>query len=80
MSSSEQPAASNGRFFSIAELAQHLRLSRRTVERSVWSGALEHYRIGARIIMHESAALAWLESHRITRRPRRGSKPALEAL
>ena len=80
MSSSKQPAAGNGRFFSIAELAQHLRLSRRTVERSIWSGDLDHYRIGASILIHESAALAWLESHRFMRRSRRGSNPALEAL
>lgn len=78
MSSKAQPAP--GRFFTVAELAAHLRVSRRTIERSLWSGDLEHYRIGGRIIIHEAAVLSWLENKRITKQPGRGRTPGLQAL
>lgn len=58
------------RVFSIGSLADHLGLSRRTVCRALSSGELEHYRVGARALIPEPAALAWLESQRVGRRPR----------
>lgn len=56
--------------FTVDRLAEHINVSRRTVERALWSGDLEHYRLGARIVIPESAASSWLESHRISKRPR----------
>lgn len=56
------------RVFSIAGLAGELGLSRRTVCRALSSGELEHYRVGARALIPEPAALAWLESQRVGRR------------
>lgn len=58
------------RVFSIGGLADHLGLSRRTVCRALSSGDLEHYRVGARALIPEPAALAWLESQRVGRPPR----------
>lgn len=58
------------RVFSIGSLAEHLGLSRRTVCRALSSGELEHYRVGARALIPEPAALSWLESQRVGRRPR----------
>lgn len=65
-----KPAAGLPRVFSIAGLAEELGLSRRTVCRALSSGDLEHYRVGARALIPEPAALAWLESQRVGRRPR----------
>ena len=38
-------------------------------------GDLEHYRIGGRAVIAEADAVAWLESHRISKRPRLGRRP-----
>ncbi len=51
--------------FTVAELAGRLSVSRRTVERALWSGELEHYRLGARIVIAEPAAFSWLNARRI---------------
>ena len=61
------------RVFSIAGLAGHLTVSRRTIVRALSSGDLEHYRVGARALISEPAALAWLESQRVGRRIRRSA-------
>jgi excisionase family DNA binding protein len=58
------------RVFSIGGLAGHLGISRRTVCRALSSGDLEHYRVGARALIPEPAALSWLESQRVGRPPR----------
>lgn len=58
------------RVFSIGGLAGQLGISRRTVCRALSAGDLEHYRVGARALIPEPAALAWLESQRVGRRPR----------
>ena len=58
------------RCFTVDQLAEQINVSRRTVERAVWSGELEHYRLGARIVIPETAASLWLESHRIRSRRR----------
>lgn len=59
-----------GPVFSIASLAERLGLSRRTITAALSSGDLEHYRVGSRALIPESAAVAWLESKRISKRPR----------
>lgn len=56
--------------FSIAELADHLRLSRRTITGALSSGTLDHYRVGSRALIPEPAVVAWLESQRVGRRAR----------
>lgn len=59
------------RCLTVAELATRLRVSRKTVSRALSAGSLEHYRIGARAVIPEPAALAWVESFRIGSKPRR---------
>jgi excisionase family DNA binding protein len=59
------------RLFSIKQVAEHTGLSRRTIVSALSSGDLEHYRVGSRAIIPEPAIVAWLESKRIVRRPRR---------
>lgn len=76
MSKSNGTPTNEGRFFTVAELAEHLRLSRRTVERAIWAGDLEHYRLGARIIINETAVNTWLGAHRVGK-SRIGRKHAL---
>lgn len=46
--------------FSINQLAQVSSLSRRTIERAVFSGALRSRRIGGRRIVLRADALRWL--------------------
>jgi excisionase family DNA binding protein len=65
-----EPGGLLPRVFSIAGLADHLGVSRRTIVRALSSGELEHYRVGARALIPEPAAAAWLESQRVCRRPR----------
>jgi excisionase family DNA binding protein len=64
-----KPSALLPQCFTVAELAGRLSVSRRTVERALWSGELEHYRLGARIIIAEPAAFSWLNARRIGRTP-----------
>ncbi|MBU6183619.1 MAG: helix-turn-helix domain-containing protein [Verrucomicrobia bacterium] len=56
--------------FSVAELCRRTGLGRTTVSQALSRGDLEHYRIGARVVIPEPAVVAWLESHRISKRPR----------
>lgn len=56
--------------FSIADLAAHLGLSRRTIVSALSSGELEHYRVGSRALIPEPSVVAWLEAKRIGRSPR----------
>lgn len=58
------------RVFSIAELAEHLRLSRRTITSALSSGVLDHYRVGSRALIPEPAVVSWLESQRVGRSAR----------
>jgi excisionase family DNA binding protein len=67
------PAPTLPRLFSIQQVAEHTGLGRRTIVSALSSGDLEHYRVGSRAIIPETAIIAWLESKRIGRRPRRGS-------
>lgn len=53
------------RLLTVSEAARWLRVSRRTVERSLWAGEMEHYRIGSRIVIPESSARIFLESRKI---------------
>jgi excisionase family DNA binding protein len=46
-------------------LAEHLSLSRRTLERALAAGELEHYRLGGRAVVPEPAVVSWLESRRV---------------
>ena len=70
------------RLFSIQQVAEHTGLSRRTVVRALSDGDLEHYRMGARAVIPETAIIAWLEANRVgrsrlTRKPTmRGGLPA----
>jgi excisionase family DNA binding protein len=58
------------RLFSIKQVTEHTGLSRRTIVGALSSGDLEHYRVGSRAIIPETAIIAWLESKRICKRPR----------
>jgi len=53
------------RCFSLRTLAEHLSLSRRTLERALAAGELEHYRLGGRAVVPEPAVVSWLESRRV---------------
>jgi hypothetical protein len=43
---------------------------RTTVSQALSRGDLEHYRVGSRVVIPEPAVLSWLESHRISKRPK----------
>jgi excisionase family DNA binding protein len=58
------------RLFSIKQVCERTGLSRRTIVSALSSGDLEHYRVGSRAIIPETAIIAWLESKRIGKRPR----------
>jgi len=68
--SSKTQAPTLPRLFSIKQVCEHTGLSRRTIVSALSSGDLEHYRVGSRAIIPETAIIAWLESKRICRRPR----------
>ena len=70
MSTGQEQTNTLPRVFAIAELAQHLRLSRRTIVSALSSGVLDHYRVGSRALIPEPAVVAWLESQRVGRRAR----------
>ena len=56
--------------FSVAELCRRTGLGRTTVSQALSRGDLEHYRVGSRVVIPEPAVLSWLESHRISKRPK----------
>jgi excisionase family DNA binding protein len=70
MSTEQEQTNKLPRVFSIAELAEHLRLSRRTITTALSSGVLDHYRVGSRALIPEPAAVAWLECQRVGRSAR----------
>jgi excisionase family DNA binding protein len=74
------PPSTLPRLFSIKQVAEHTGLSRRTIVAALSSGDLEHYRVGSRAIIPETAIIAWLESKRIGRRPRLRRQPEEAAL
>jgi hypothetical protein len=43
-------------------------------------GDIEHYRIGSRAVIPESAAVAWLESQRISKSPKLRNRPTPPSL
>jgi excisionase family DNA binding protein len=53
------------RCYSIEDLCERLSISRRTISRALAAGDLEHFRLGARVVVPEPAAVAWLERCRI---------------
>jgi excisionase family DNA binding protein len=55
--------------YNVGEVCQRTGLSRATVSRALSSGDLEHYRIGSRAVIPAAAVVAWLERHRVARRP-----------
>jgi excisionase family DNA binding protein len=57
--------------FNVAQLVERTGLSRATISRALSRGELEHYRMGSRAVIPESAAVAWLEANRISQRQRR---------
>jgi excisionase family DNA binding protein len=64
----------------ISELMKRTRLGRTLISQALSRGELEHYRIGSRAVIPESAAVAWLESQRISKSPKlcnRTTPPAL---
>ena len=65
------------RLFSIKQLAEHTGLGRTTISTALSSGHLEHYRMGSRAVIPESAVIDWLEAHRVGRRCRLFRKPKL---
>jgi len=66
---SKQTTGGVPRCFTVAELCRVTGLGRTTVSQALGRGDLEHYRIGARVVIPETAIITWLESHRISRRP-----------
>jgi excisionase family DNA binding protein len=60
---------------SVSQLVERTGLSRATISRALSHGELEHYRVGSRAVIPESAVIAWLESKRIGRRPRFRRQP-----
>jgi excisionase family DNA binding protein len=56
--------------FSVAELCRRTGLGRTTVSQALSRGDLEHYRVGSRVVIPEPAVVSWLESHRISKRPK----------
>lgn len=61
------PPATLPKLFSIKQVAEHTGLSRRTIVRALSDGDLEHYRMGARAVIPETAIIAWLEANRVGR-------------
>jgi excisionase family DNA binding protein len=55
--------------YSVAEVCRRTGLGRTTVSQALSRGELEHYRIGSRALIPSGAVVAWLESHRVARRP-----------
>jgi excisionase family DNA binding protein len=70
MSNQKQQTYSLPACFSVAELCRRTGLGRTTVSQALSRGDLEHYRIGARVVIPEPAVVSWLEAHRISKRPR----------
>jgi len=66
---SQTPTLALQRCFSIKEVCEHVGLSRRTITGALATGDLEHYRVGSRLVIPESAVVKWLESQRITKNP-----------
>jgi excisionase family DNA binding protein len=64
----------------ISELMKRTRLGRTLISQALSRGELEHYRIGSRAVIPESAAVAWLESQRVGKRPQRQRSNAGGAL
>jgi excisionase family DNA binding protein len=55
--------------YSVAEVCRRTGLGRTTVSQALSRGDLEHYRIGSRALIPAGAVVAWLERHRVARRP-----------
>lgn len=55
---------------SIKQLMQRTGLGRTLISQALSRGDLEHFRVGGRALIPAAAAAAWLETHRITKRPR----------
>ena len=70
MSKAEQPAARVEQCLTISELMKRTRLGRTIISQALSRGDIEHYRIGSRAVIPESAAVAWLESQRISKNPK----------
>lgn len=51
--------------FTVSEVAEHLRVSKRTVERFIKNGELKYHRFGSRIVISESQLNAFAEKKRI---------------
>jgi excisionase family DNA binding protein len=51
--------------YTVRELCERLGVSRWTIGRALSAGELDHYRLGARVVVAEPAAVAWLERCRI---------------
>ncbi|MDO4909507.1 MAG: helix-turn-helix domain-containing protein [Corynebacterium sp.] len=52
----------NGRFLTVAEVAEHMRVSKMTVYRLVHSGALEAVRVGRSFRVQQKAVEEYLNS------------------
>jgi excisionase family DNA binding protein len=63
------PPVSVPRCLTIKQLGERTSLSRRTISRALCSGDLEHYRIGSRVLISETAIVAWMDSCRIGKVP-----------
>jgi excisionase family DNA binding protein len=66
---SNEPKPTLPKCMSIQQVAEHVGVSRRTIVRVLGTGDLEHYRIGARAVIPETAVVKWLESQRLTKNP-----------
>jgi len=55
--------------FTIKQLMDRTGLGRTTISQALSRGDLEHYRIGARAVIPETAVVQWLEAHRISKTP-----------
>lgn len=71
----KQGAVAMPQCLTIKQLMQRTGLGRTSISQALSRGDLEHYRIGGRAVIAEADAVAWLESHRISKRPRLGRRP-----
>ena len=74
-----RPVATVPQCLSIKQLMERTGLGRTTVSQALSRGDLEHYRLGSRVAIPEAAAVAWLESHRISKQPRLRRRVTLTA-
>lgn len=51
--------------YTVAQLCRRLNLGRTTVSHALNRGDLEHFRIGARVLVPAPAVVAWLDRHRV---------------